>query len=140
MPEHTTYRNAIQPNSGPPQSAKPQRAEILGVLIEASGTWVPSSEIAALAQQYNSRLFELRKLGFCIENRVETDECTGVRKSWFRLVTSVAPGPAKEKTTRADSAASNSDDWYERQTGKPRAAVVADKSTTDDLPLFVDAR
>jgi hypothetical protein len=54
------------------------------LLIDARGGWVPSPEIAALAQQYNSRLFELRRLNFRIENRVE--EVNGTRLSWFRLI------------------------------------------------------
>ena len=72
----------------PPESSRTQRGRILGLLIEARGGWVPSPEIAALAQQYNSRLFELRRLNFRIENRVE--EIDGARHSWFRLVSSPA--------------------------------------------------
>ncbi|MGC2331872.1 MAG: hypothetical protein WA581_10485 [Candidatus Acidiferrales bacterium] len=69
---------------GAPQSAKTQRAHILRLLIDARGAWVPAPEIAGCAMQYNARVFELRKLGFTIENRTET--VNGVRHSWFRLV------------------------------------------------------
>jgi len=68
-------------------SRKTQCARILRLLIEARGSWVPSPEIADCALQYNARLFELRRLGFVIENKTETDEA-GVRRSWFRLVSS----------------------------------------------------
>ena len=72
--------------SGAPASAKTQRARILGRLTDAEGNWVPSPEIASLAQQYGARVYELRRAGFVIENRTETDEATGERHSWFRLV------------------------------------------------------
>jgi hypothetical protein len=140
MPERTTYRDAIQESSDAPK-AKTQSARILRLLIAARGGWVSLPEIMACSAQYNARVLELRRLGFNIENR--TERVDGIRHSWFRLLTSPAPPapePIKEKSVPADSAASNSDDWYERQTGKPRATVVAEKSTTDGLPLFVDAR
>jgi len=63
-----------------------QRGLILRLLIDARGEWVPLPEILALGiAQYNARVFELRRLGFAIENRSETDPETGVRHSWFRL-------------------------------------------------------
>jgi hypothetical protein len=49
-----------------PESSSTQRARILRLLIEVKGGWVPSPEIAACAQQYNARLFELRRLNFRI--------------------------------------------------------------------------
>jgi hypothetical protein len=79
----TTSGQVTSPNSAP-TSGSSQRGRILGLLIDARGGWVPSPEIAALAQQYNSRLFELRRLNFRIENRVE--EVNGTRLSWFRLI------------------------------------------------------
>jgi hypothetical protein len=66
-----------------------QRGDILRLLIEAKGGWVPLPEILALGiAQYNARIFELRGLGFNIENRTETDAETGARHSWFRLLNS----------------------------------------------------
>ncbi len=104
MANSNICRSTIQPTSRPPQSAKTQRTRILHILVEACGRWVPSPEIAACAQQYNARLFELRKLGFCIKNRVDTDEQTGVRRSWFRLVKelpqSEAEPPKRASTSR----------------------------------------
>jgi hypothetical protein len=73
-----------------PPNAKSQRSKILRLLLDRND-WVPSPEIAALAQQYNSRIFELRALGFVIENKtMDTD--TG-RHSWFRLVRTPTPEP-----------------------------------------------
>jgi hypothetical protein len=81
--------------AGPPKSAKTQRDGILQRLIAEKGGWVPSPEIAALAQQYNARVYELRRSGFCIENKSETNEGTGERHSWFRLIHSTAsPSPS----------------------------------------------
>jgi hypothetical protein len=78
-----------------PESSSSQRARILRLLIEARDGWVPSPEIAACAQQYNARLFELRRLGFRIENR--TEEIDGARHSWFRLVPTSSAAPAAER-------------------------------------------
>lgn len=70
---------------------KTQRDRILGVLIQARGQWVELPEIMECAAQYNARLFELRRLGFRIENRIR--DVGGVRHSWFRLI------PAPERLT-----------------------------------------
>ena len=78
-----------------PESSSSQRARILRLLIEARGGWVPSPEIAACAQQYNSRVFDLRRLGFRIENC--TEEIDGARHSWFRLVPTSSAAPATER-------------------------------------------
>jgi hypothetical protein len=58
----------------------------------------PAPEIAACAQQYNSRVFDLRRLGFRIENR--TEEIDGARHSWFRIVPTSSAAPAAAE--RAD--------------------------------------
>lgn len=61
-------------------TSRTQRDRILRVLIEARGQWVPLTAILALnIAQYNSRLLELRRLGFAISNRREGS------RSWFRL-------------------------------------------------------
>jgi hypothetical protein len=87
-----------------PESSSSQRARILRLLIEVRGGWVPSPEIAACAQQYNSRLFDLRRLGFRIENR--TEEIDGARHSFFRLVSS----PAQASSPAMSPAAERDDD------------------------------
>jgi hypothetical protein len=84
-----------------PESSSSQRARILRLLMEARGGWVPSPEIAACAQQYNSRLFDLRRLGFRIENR--TEEIDGARHSWFRLVPTSSTSPAAERVVPVNS-------------------------------------
>jgi hypothetical protein len=96
-------------------NAKTQRGEILGLLIKAHGDWVPLPQIMACAAQYNARVFELRRLGFGIENRTEIDVETGQKHSWFRLV-----------------GVQRSSDWYERDHGaRPKSS-----EPTDGLPLF----
>jgi len=85
---HSTTISPTYQEKNAPENAKTQRSKILRLLIEARGSWVPSPEIADCALQYNARLFELRRLGFLIENKTETDPETGVRRSWFRLVSS----------------------------------------------------
>jgi hypothetical protein len=97
--------------TGAPKSAKTQRDGILQRLVDGHGAWVPSPEIAALAQQYNARVYELRRSGFCIESKSETDEETGERNSWFRLVLQPLPAVAVQPADR---------DWYsDRSTGLP---------------------
>lgn len=82
-------------------NTKTQRDKILGVLISARGGWVPLGEIMQHAAQYNARLFELRRLGFHIENRIR--DMDGTRHSWFRLakaskaIGSLEPPPAPRR-------------------------------------------
>jgi len=66
-----------------------QRSRILQLLDNARGEWVPLPEILDLGiAQYNSRILELRRLGFRIENRKERHD--GKILSSFRLVTGSA--------------------------------------------------
>ena len=97
-----------------PLQSKTQRAEILRLLIDAHGAWVPLPEILALGvAQYNARIFELRRLRFNIENR--TEQVDGERHSWFRLVSSPAPELPKPKAPEPVI------EWKDRQpvTGLP---------------------
>lgn len=65
---------------------KNQRDRILQLLEEARGSWVPLPAILSLGvAQYGARVHELRRLGHVIENRTE-QHASGVRHSWFRLV------------------------------------------------------
>lgn len=68
-----------------------QRSKILGLLVSARGDWVSLVEVKECAAQYNSRIYDLRRLGFRIENKIR--EIEGKRLSWFRLLS--APGQAK---------------------------------------------
>jgi hypothetical protein len=88
--KHSTDSRSPSTNSAP-DSSSTQRERIFNLLICAQGDWVPLLEIAACAAQYNARIFELRRLGFRIENR--TKEINGVRHSWFRFVSSPAHSP-----------------------------------------------
>jgi hypothetical protein len=74
-------------------SKKTQRAELLGLLLQANGGWVGLPEILDLKiAQYNSRIYELRKQRFQIESRTETVD--GQRLSWFRLKKGAGPSQA----------------------------------------------
>lgn len=68
---------------GTGQEIDSQAGRILNLL--STGEWVPLPRILELRiSQYGSRVLELRRKGFQIENRTETVD--GVRHSWFRLV------------------------------------------------------
>jgi hypothetical protein len=72
---------------------KTQRAELLGLLLQANGRWVGLPEILDLKiAQYNSRIHELRKQKFQIESRTEVID--GARHSWFRLKKGAGPSQA----------------------------------------------
>jgi hypothetical protein len=103
-------------NASAPGTAS-QSTAILRLLVDARGAWVPLPEIMACAAQYNARLFELRRLGFHIENRTERDD-TGVVRSWYRLINSPVQQPAKSEAPKP-----NTDDWYTATTGKPRPSL-----------------
>jgi hypothetical protein len=60
-----------------------QRGRILELLIAARGGWIALPKIADCAAQFNSRIFELRHLGFRIKN--QTQAVNESRHSWFRL-------------------------------------------------------
>jgi len=109
-----------------PESANTQRGRILRVLIEARGGWVPSPEIAALAQQYGARVYELRQLNFRIENRVA--EQNGTRLSWFRLI----PGPAQADTSTPAAA----DRVVSANSQTKSAGDVTSESPARQLALF----
>ena len=65
-------------------SSQIQRSQVLEKLINARGGRVPLPEILACAAQYNSRIFDLRKLGFRIVN--ERERVNGQIHTWFRLI------------------------------------------------------
>lgn len=116
-----SVRNSTKPTCPQSSARKTQQARVLRLLIEAHGEWVSLPEILALGiAQYNARIFELRRLGFLVENRTETDTRMGARHSWFRLLNpsaSVAPSDPKIAPV---SLLAKSADWYESTTGKPR--------------------
>src|SRR5882724_1718378 len=77
-----------------PTLAETQRAKILALLLAACGAWMPLPKIMACAAQYNTRIFELRRMGINIENRIERVE--GSQHNWFRLLNSPTPAPKPE--------------------------------------------
>jgi hypothetical protein len=72
-----------------------QQSRILGLLV-AGGDWASLLAIKECAAQYNSRIFELRRLGFRIANKIR--EVEGMRMSWFRLE---SPSPPALSTADA---------------------------------------
>lgn len=78
-----------------------QRGHILKLLMAARGGWVALPEIAACAAQYNARIFELRRLGFSIENRRE--RVKGELHTWFRLAPTPPPKPVPPALAAAQS-------------------------------------
>jgi hypothetical protein len=77
-----------------------------------------------------NRISELRADGCLIETKPA--DASIVR---YILLRDSNGAPPRENPPRTESR-----DWYERQTGKSRAAVVPAPSTTDDLPLFQAVR
>jgi hypothetical protein len=74
-----------------------QRSRILALLTAARGGWVSLPEILQLGiAQYNSRFLDLRRLGFCIENR------RAAQQSFFRLV-QASRAPAIDTAAPTDS-------------------------------------
>jgi Helix-turn-helix domain len=104
-------------------SSTTRGAEILRVFVDAQPSWVPLPQILALGiAQFNARIFELRRRGFTIENRTETDSETDTRHSWFRLVNPPASCPPADPKAAHDTPPSKSVDSYKSATGKKRAA------------------
>jgi len=81
-------------------SATTQRGKILALLIKARGEWAPLPEVMACAAQYDARMFELRRLGFNIENCTEIVK--GERHPRFRLVPSTSSEPEPEPAPESD--------------------------------------
>jgi len=72
------------------------------LLAAANGGWVGLPAILDLRiALYTTRILELRRSGYEIENRTETID--GIRHSWYRLVNSPAPEPAKPEAPQAES-------------------------------------
>lgn len=72
-----------------------QRGRILQLLKENSGCWVPSHQLASIALQYGARIYELRKQGYKIDNKMQ--DVNGKTYGAFRLV------PAASQTSLFDA-------------------------------------
>ena len=66
-----------------PSERRTQAARVLRLLIQARNSDVPLPVIMRCAAQYNNRIHHLRRAGFRIVNRSETQG--GVIHSWYRL-------------------------------------------------------
>lgn len=79
----------------------------------------------ACAAQCNARIFELRRHGFTIENRTETNSETGARHSWFCLIASTAVDTLKPESPHGTVAPSSGRaDWFTEKTGRKRPVVA----------------
>jgi hypothetical protein len=106
-----------------PQANHPNKASSRP-LIQANGGWVPLPEIMALGiAQYNTRPHELRRMGFRIENKLETED-DGMKHSWYRLLNGMSELSKESKPSPATPAPRDSSDWYENSTEKKRPAVA----------------
>jgi Helix-turn-helix domain len=73
-----------------------QRDRLLALLRDHHGSWVPLSAILDLQiAQYGTRILELRRAGYQIENKQQGEH------SWFRLLSSPGPAPAIPKKPQA---------------------------------------
>jgi hypothetical protein len=87
------------------RARKTQCERILQLLESRKGEWVPLPEILDLRiGQYTTRILELRRDGFAIENRTERDPETGEVHSSYRLVAPESPKlePAKPAPSWAE--------------------------------------
>ena len=124
---------------GAPSFSHDQRATILDSLREAGPRGVKRETLIFERHftQCGARIFELQKMGYDIRSE---------QRSGDRYVTYVLYGePAQEKPLPTylpkgpdlrQGTLAKSPDWYERQTGKPRAAVMPNTS----MPLFAGVR
>jgi len=60
-----------------------QKKKMLWLLQSAWPGWVPAVALARISLQYGSRIFELRRSGFLIQNRMRI--VGGIRHGEFRL-------------------------------------------------------
>ena len=103
-----------------------QSDRILGLLKEHAGQWVGLPEILDLhIGQYNARIFDLRRAGFQIENKIERDDA-GEARSWYRLVDSPERRQEPASVLPCPRESNPDPDWKDR----PRAT---------GLPLFDSA-
>lgn len=120
--------------SGAPSRTRSHYDRILALLRERGSTGVLSSELYDAPELYGrsprNRISEMRADGCLIETKP-----AGASIVRYVLLRDSNGVPPRENPPRTESR-----DWYERQTGKPRAAVVPEPATTDDLPLFQAVR
>jgi hypothetical protein len=122
-PRRGAQMNPITPRSEQPTNSWRGRARshfqnILDLLTQRGPAGVLSSELYS----------DHARFGVSGRNRISEMRAAGLDIETIHL----SSGPVRYVLHPRD--------WYEKQTGKPRASVVQEKSTTDDLPLFVGVR
>ena len=87
-----------------------QRSRVLRLLQESSNQWVPSYRLAEIALQYGARVYELRKQGYKIDNKMQ--EVNGQTHGAFRLV---VPAASQARLFEAPEARPQQGHWLEAQ-------------------------
>jgi len=69
-------------------SAPSQTDKLITCLMEANGEWVGLPQLVEAIGGYaaHSRACDARRKGYDIQNKVDFDEATGKRKSFYRVV------------------------------------------------------
>lgn len=82
----------MRPAPSPEKST--QRNQILALLVEARGDWVPAPELARLALQFQTRIKEIRdQLGLKIENQIQRQGRKQLSR--YRLVLTESTSPPR---------------------------------------------
>lgn len=114
--------------TGVPSRCFSHKSAILALLRDRGPQGVLGSELYARPDLYGrsprNRISEARRDGHLIEGKPH-----GSSDWFYRLI----------RDNTGEKPASNSPDWYERQTGKPRPARGPQEQASD-LPLFAEAR
>ena len=130
-------RRYPKPKANRPKFTGEQAGKILALLREAGSKGVSKRHLIFDLHytQAAARIHELEKIGFIIRH----EKRPGDGYTWFVLEkesgqssenSAVLPAPAE-----APVASSNSADWYERETGRPRP-VEGPREDLSGLPLF----
>ena len=81
------------------ESRGTQRSKILELLIAARGDWVPLPQIMQCAAQYNTRIHELRRMGFRILPP-RTKTVAGRKHTWYRIELAEKPTQTASRDVR----------------------------------------
>jgi hypothetical protein len=83
-----------------PDQPSSQKARIAWKLHAAYPNWVPAPSLAAVSLQYSARIFELRREGWQIDNKVEVQP-DGTKHGFFRLAQPMTyPNPSDKRELR----------------------------------------
>jgi Helix-turn-helix domain len=141
-PSLSEVRRAVPVHpSGAPSRSRSHYERILALLRERGPLGVLSTELYNSHQLFGrsprNRISELRKDGHFI--RTEPAGPSVVRYVLTHENPSPTPRPVSQRKAE-QRPFSDSPDWYERQTGKPRASDDRGKVPIDGLPLFGGVR